>query len=170
LFATRTQTVFGVGPLSPKVFFLGDAPWELDDREGEPFRGEVGDLFDKILTVMGFGREEVYLCTSIKCRPPRNRPPRNEESSNCHGYLERQLELVSPEFLCCLGITAARAILGPEMNLDTIRGRVHEYRGIPVVCTVHPAYLLKNPEAKKECWEDLKLLLRTMGRPIPSKS
>jgi DNA polymerase len=168
LFSTRTQTVFGAGPVGAEVCFVGDAPWADDDREGQPFRGDAGALLDKILTAMGLARTEVYLTTAIKCRPPRNRTPNADECGNCRGHLDRQLELVGPRALCCLGAAAAQTLLNTPANIQALRGTVHDYRGTPVVCTYHPAYVLRNPAAKKDCWEDLKLLLRTLGRPLPA--
>ena len=167
LFSTRTQPVFGVGPESPDVLFLGQAPATDDDACGEPFTGAAGQLFERILSAMGMTRDEVYLTQAIKCRPPRDRQPTAAECGNCRGYLLKQIELVDPKHICCLGTTAARALLETTKPITELRGTVHTFAGRPVVCTLSPEYLLTNAAAKKDCWEDMKLLLRTMGRPVP---
>lgn len=167
LFATRTQTVFGAGPLSADVCFIGDAPGAEDDRTGTPFTGEPGALFDKILTAMGLGRDEVYLMTAVKCRPPGNRPPTETECENCREYLIRQLELMRPRFICCLGLPAARTLLNCTAGMNALRGAVHDLAGTPVVCTHHPAALLQNESLKRDCWEDMKKLMKRIGRPLP---
>lgn len=169
LFATRTQTVFGVGPLSPDVCFVGDAPRADDDRSGRPFTGDDGGLLDKILTAMNLGRAEVYLTTAIKCRPPGNRPPSADECGNCREHLVRQLEKVRPKVICCLGEPAARTLLETNDTLAALRGKVHDYRGTPVVCTYHPAAMLQNEKLKKGCWDDMKLAMATVGRPVGGK-
>ena len=167
LFATRTQPVFGSGPLSPDVLFLGQAPAAADDTCGEPFTGGAGQLFDRILSAMGLARDEVYLAQAIKCRPPKDRPPTATECDNCRPFLLKQIELVNPKFICCLGTTAARTLLGTTQAITELRGTPHTFAGRPVICTLSPEYLLTTPAAKKECWEDMKLLLRTMGRTVP---
>lgn len=167
LFSTRTQTVFGVGPLSPELCFVGEAPGADEDRTGLPFVGAAGQLLTKIITAMGMSRDEVYICNTLKCRPPMNRQPSTQECANCRGFFERQLELVAPKFICCLGATAARNVLNSTLGINRLRGTFHDYQGIPVLCTFHPSYLLRDPTKKKDCWEDMKMLLRKMGRPIP---
>lgn len=170
LAATRTQTVFGVGPVDPDLCFVGEAPGGDEDRLGEPFVGAAGKLLDKIIAACGLKREEVYICNTIKCRPPGNRTPKPEETANCREYFEKQIELVRPKFICALGSTAAQNVLGVSAPMGKLRGRFHSYKGIPVVCTYHPAYLLphRSPDKKKDVWEDMKLLLAKMGRPIPN--
>jgi uracil-DNA glycosylase family 4 len=167
LFSTRTQTVFGAGPLSPELCFVGEAPGAEEDKSGLPFVGPAGQLLTKIIAAMGFTREEVYICNTLKCRPPMNRTPTPRECANCRGFFERQLDLVSPKYICCLGAVAAQNVLESKLSIGKLRGRFYEYRGIPVLCTYHPSYLLRDPSKKKDCWEDMKLLLRRMGRPIP---
>ena len=167
LFATRTQTVFGVGPVDADLCFVGEAPGADEDRLGEPFVGASGQLLNKIIAAMGLTRDEVYICNTLKCRPPMNRVPAKEELANCRGYFDRQLELVRPKFICCLGATAATHVLGKKLALGKMRGTFHDYKGIPVLATFHPAALLRNPEWKKDVWEDMKTLLRRMGRPVP---
>ncbi len=169
LASTRTQTVFGVGPVDAELCLIGEAPGADEDRLGEPFVGAAGQLLNRILAACGFKREEVYICNTIKCRPPGNRKPKPDEAANCRGYLDRQLALVRPKFICCLGGTAAENLLGTTASLGRLRGKFHSYQGIPVLCTYHPAFLLphRQPERKKDVWEDMKLLLHKMGRPIP---
>lgn len=167
LFATRTQPVFGDGPLSPEVLFLGQAPAASDDLCGQPLTGGVGQLFDRILAAMGIKRDEVYLTQSIKCRPPRDRSPTAAESDNCRDYLLRQIELVNPKYVCCLGTAAARTLLGTSKTITELRGTVHTVASRPVVCSLSLEYVFTNAASKKDCWEDMKLLLRTMGRQVP---
>jgi DNA polymerase len=169
LVSTRTQTVFGTGPVDTELCLIGEAPGADEDRTGEPFVGAAGQLLNRILAACGFKREEVYICNIIKCRPPGNRTPRPDEAANCREYLERQLDLVRPKFICCLGGTAAQNLLGTTAPLARLRGKFHSYQGIPVLCTYHPAFLLphRSPGKKKDVWEDMKLLLQRMGRPVP---
>ncbi len=167
LFSTRTQTVFGVGPINPEICFVGEAPGADEDAQGEPFVGRAGQLLDKIILAMGMKREEVYICNTLKCRPPMNRTPLPDERGNCREYFDRQLELVKPQYIVALGLTAAQNLLGATLTLGKLRGQFHQYREIPVLVTYHPAALLRNPNWKKDTWDDMKLLLTTMGRPIP---
>lgn len=166
LASTRTQTVFGVGNPQARLCFLGEAPGADEDRLGEPFVGRAGKLLDKILEACGLQRDEVYILNVLKCRPPGNRNPTPQESTNCRKFLNRQLELIDPEYICCLGAVAAQNLLDTQTAIGRLRGKVHEYRGINVVCTYHPAYLLRNPSAKKHTWDDMKLLMREMGTPV----
>ena len=168
LASTRTQTVFGVGDPRARLCFLGEAPGADEDRLGEPFVGRAGQLLTKIIEACGLRREDVYIGNILKCRPPGNRNPSPTEAANCRRYLERQLELVGPEFICCLGAVAAQNLLGTTAAIGRLRGSVHTYRDAKVVCTYHPAYLLRNPAAKKDTWEDMKLLMREMGLEVPS--
>lgn len=169
LAATRTQTVFGVGPVGAELCFVGEAPGADEDAQGEPFVGAAGQLLNRIIAACGMKREEVYICNIIKCRPPGNRQPLPNEAANCREYLERQLELVQPKFICAMGAVAAQNLLGTTVTIGKLRGRFMEYRGIPVLCTYHPAYLLRSPDKKRDVWEDMKKLLARMGRPVPAK-
>jgi DNA polymerase len=166
---TRTQTVFGVGAVDTDLCFVGEAPGADEDAAGEPFVGPAGQLLNKIISACGMKREEVYICNIIKCRPPGNRLPLADESGNCREYLERQLELIRPRHICALGACAAQNLLGTTLGIGKLRGRFHDYHGIPVLCTYHPAYLLRSPERKKDVWEDMKRLLAKMGRPVPGR-
>jgi DNA polymerase len=160
---TRTQTVFGIGNTDARLCFVGEAPGADEDKQGEPFVGRAGQLLNKIIEACRMKREDVYILNMIKCRPPGNRNPLPEELSNCAGYLERQLALIRPECICCLGAVAAQNLLGTTLSIGKLRGKVHLHRGAKIVCTYHPAYLLRNPAAKKDTWNDMKLLMREMG-------
>ncbi|HYO26241.1 MAG TPA: uracil-DNA glycosylase [Lacipirellulaceae bacterium] len=163
---TRTQTVFGVGDPDARLCFLGEAPGADEDRLGEPFVGRAGQLLNKILEACHLRREDVYILNILKCRPPGNRNPAPDEAAHCRRYLDRQLELIRPEFICCLGAVAVQNLLGTTEAIGKLRGRVLEYKDFKVVATYHPAYLLRNPSAKKYAWDDMKLLMRAMGTPV----
>jgi uracil-DNA glycosylase family 4 len=169
LCSTRTQTVFGVGPLDVDVCFVGEAPGADEDKQGEPFVGAAGQLLNKIIEASGFRRDQVYICNTIKCRPPGNRTPKPEETANCREYFDKQLALVKPKYLVALGGTAAQNMLATTVPIGKLRGKFHDFRGIPLMVTYHPAYLLPHraPHMKGEVWADMKMLLTKMGRPIP---
>ena len=163
----RTQTVFGVGNPTARLCFLGEAPGADEDRQGEPFVGRAGKILtDIIQNGMRLTREDVYILNILKCRPPGNRNPLPEEAGNCRGFLDRQLALIQPEFICCLGAVAAQNLLDTVVPIGRMRGNVYDYQGIKVVCTYHPAYLLRNPAAKKFTWEDIQLLMQEMGLSV----
>jgi DNA polymerase len=164
LAATRTQTVFADGSPTARLVFLGEAPGADEDAQGTPFVGRAGKLLtDMIEQGMKLRRRDVYIMNILKCRPPGNRNPLPHEARNCRPYLLRQIELVNPEFICCLGAVAAQNLLETTQTIGKLRGRFHNWRGIRVLCTYHPAYLLRNPDAKRPTWEDLKLLMEAMG-------
>ena len=174
LASTRTQTVFGVGPLDPEVCFVGEAPGEQEDYQGQPFVGPAGQLLDRIIAACGMKREDVYILNILRCRPPGNRKPTAEEAHNCRAFLDRQLEIVRPRYLCALGATAAQHLLGSSLGIGKLRGRFHDFNGIPVICTYHPSYLLRLEEPEKTnmkrlVWDDMKKLLAEMGRDVPTK-
>jgi uracil-DNA glycosylase len=160
---TRTQTVFGVGnPYSPLVF-CGEAPGADEDRQGEPFVGRAGQLLNDIIVKgMKMRREDVYILNILRCRPPGNRNPLPVEAAACREFLDAQLAIIQPKFICCLGAVAAHNLLGVDTPIGRIRGRVLDYRGIKVVCTYHPAYVLRNPSAKRPVWDDIQMLLAEM--------
>lgn len=170
LCSTRTQTVFSDGEPGAELCFIGEAPGADEDAQGKPFVGAAGQLLNKIIAAMGFKREEVYICNILKCRPPNNRTPLPNEAQNCRPYLDKQLSLVQPKFMVALGGCAAQNLLGTTTPIGKLRGKFHDYNGIPVVVTYHPAYLLphRSPDSKKLVWEDMKMLLTKMGRPIPA--
>ena len=165
LVANRTQTVFGVGNPDAELVFVGEGPGADEDRQGVPFVGRSGQLLtDIIVKGMKMRREDVYICNVVRCRPPWNRNPLPSEASFCRPFLDGTLRTISPKYICCLGAVAAQNLLQTDQSIGKLRGKVHDYRGIEVVCTYHPAYLLRNPTAKRDTWEDIKLLLRRMGR------
>jgi DNA polymerase len=170
LAATRTQTVFGVGPIGAELVFVGEAPGADEDRQGEPFVGAAGQMLNRIIAGCGLKREEIFICNILRCRPPGNRQPKPEEAANCREYLDASIDLVQPKVICCWGAVAAQNLLQTKIGITKLRGRFYEYRGIPVLCTFHPAALLegRSPEKKKDVWEDMKMLLAKLGRPIPS--
>lgn len=167
LATTRTQTVFGVGNPNARLCLFGEAPGADEDKQGEPFVGRSGQLLTDILKACGFTRDEVYILNVIKCRPPSNRTPEPDEVANCRGYFEQQFALIRPEFICCLGAVAARALLDTNAPLGRLRGIAHTWRASTVVVTYHPSYLLRLPHMKRETWSDMKFLLGLMGLPVP---
>jgi uracil-DNA glycosylase family 4 len=170
LAATRTQTVFGTGSPNARLMFIGEAPGADEDRLGMPFVGRAGTLLTDMITKgMGLSRDEVYIANILKSRPPENRPPMPDEVAHCLPYLERQIAIIRPEFLCLLGKTAIFALLETALPMGRLRGKWYRYRGIPTVVTWHPAYLLRNPAAKRETWEDLQLLMEAMGLKGPDR-
>jgi uracil-DNA glycosylase family 4 len=171
LASTRTQTVFGQGEPGVELCFVGEAPGGDEDAQGLPFVGAAGKLLTKIIEACGLKRSEVYICNILKCRPPGNRTPLPDEAANCRGFLERQLDLVGPKFIVALGGCAATNLLNTTQSLGRLRGRFLDYKGIPVMVTYHPAYLLphRSPEKKRDVWEDMKMLMAKMGREIPQK-
>jgi DNA polymerase len=164
---SRTQTVFGVGNSRARLCFLGEAPGADEDRQGEPFVGRAGQLLNKIIEACTLSRGDVYILNILKCRPPGNRNPEPQEAENCRPFLDRQLALIRPEFICCLGAVAAHNLLQTDTPIGRMRGKFYDYRGIRVMCTYHPAYLLRNPSAKRQTWEDMQMLMAEMGIELP---
>jgi DNA polymerase len=161
---TRTQTVFGSGNPHAKLVFCGEAPGADEDKQGKPFVGRAGQLLTDIIEKgMKIRREDVYILNILRCRPPGNRNPSPFEAANCREYLERQLQIIQPEFICCLGTIAAQNLLQTDTSIGRLRGIIHDLDGIKVLCTYHPAYLLRNPEAKRYVWDDIQILMREMG-------
>jgi DNA polymerase len=162
---TRTQTVFGAGNPYARLIFCGEAPGADEDRLGEPFVGRAGQLLtDIIVKGMKMRRQDVYILNILRCRPPGNRNPLPIEAANCREHLERQLAIIQPEFICCLGAVAAQNLLGTEETIGRLRGRILDFHGIKVVCTYHPAYLLRNPPAKRAVWDDIQMLMAEMKK------
>ena len=168
LFSSRTAPVFGTGPLDAEVAFVGAAPGAAEDAQGEPFVGTGGQLLSRIIAACGFTRENVYLFNVIKCRPPKNRNPTRTECENCRVHFRRQYDVVQPKHLVALGEFTARLLTGRRDALAALRGQLLEYRGVPLVCTHHPDDIEKDKtgKLKPETWEDMKLLLQKMGRPV----
>ncbi|MBQ2851176.1 MAG: uracil-DNA glycosylase [Thermoguttaceae bacterium] len=170
LASSRTQTVFGSGNPTSELVFVGEGPGADEDAQGLPFVGRSGKLLtDMIEKGMGVPRDSVFICNVVRCRPPQNRNPRPDEAAACRPFLDATLDVVRPKFICCLGSIAAKNLLGVDVPIGRLRGKVHDYRGMKVICTYHPAYLLRNPPAKKDAWADLQLLMREMGLPTPTK-
>lgn len=161
---TRTTVVFGEGSRRPRLMVVGEAPGADEDATGRPFVGRAGQLLTRMLAAIGLAREDVYIGNVLKCRPPDNRPPRPDEVAACRPYLLEQIRLLEPALVLVLGNHAARAVLGTDRGIGSIRGRVTvSPDGIRVLPTFHPAYLLRNPAAKREAWEDLQMVERLLG-------
>lgn len=157
---TRTKLVFGVGNPDARIVFVGEGPGKDEDIQGEPFVGRAGQLLTDIITKgMKMQREDVYICNVVKCRPPENRNPEPDEVDACEGFLIKQLEIIKPEVIVGLGTFAAHTLLKTELPISQLRGRFHDYHGTKLMPTFHPAYLLRNPEKKKEVWEDIKMVM-----------
>jgi DNA polymerase len=163
LHSTRSNTVFGVGDEAADWMFIGEAPGADEDAQGEPFVGRSGQLLTSMIAALGYTRAQVFIANILKCRPPDNRDPQPEEVGHCLPYLARQVALVQPKIIVCVGRIAAQNLLGVDTPIGKLRGSVHRFRdsGIPVVVTYHPSYLLRSPSQKKVAWDDLKLARRT---------
>ncbi len=170
LASTRQNTVFGVGNPNARLVFYGEAPGADEDKQGEPFVGRAGKLLNKIIEAMGLTRDEIYILNTIKCRPPGNRNPTPEEQQNCAGFLQRQLEIIQPEYIVCLGAIASHSFLECKTPIGKMRGQFFDKNGIKVLCTFHPAYLLRDPRRKRDVWDDIQFLMKDMGLKIPKTS
>lgn len=177
LVKSRTQVVFGVGNPEAELMFVGEAPGEDEDKKGEPFVGKAGQLLTKIIETMGFPRSDVYIANVLKCRPdmppgmPGNRKPRSEEMQTCLPYLREQIDIIQPKVIVALGATAMEGLLGATDSMSRLRGRWHDFQGIPLMATYHPAYLLRNQSLseKRKVWEDMLMVLEKLGHPITEK-
>jgi DNA polymerase len=156
--ATRNKFVYGVGNPDADILFIGEAPGADEDRLGEPFVGRAGKLLDKILAAIGFTRDDVYIANILKCRPPGNRDPQPEEMEQCFPYLREQIALIKPKLICALGRVAAQALLETTTPLGKLRGKWHDYHGVPLLVTYHPAALLRFQQYKRGTWEDMQAL------------
>jgi DNA polymerase len=159
----RTQTVFGEGNPAARFAFFGEAPGADEDRLGRPFVGRAGQLLDKMVQACKLQREDIYLLNTVKCRPPENRNPEPSELENCREYYEQQLQILRPEYIVCLGAISAHSLLKTKLSIGRLRQRFHQYHESKVLVIYHPAYLLRNPEAKKAAWADLQMLMRDAG-------
>jgi len=157
---TRRNLVFGDGNPSARIVFVGEAPGADEDEQGLPFVGRAGQLLTKIIEAMGLKRKDVYICNILKCRPPGNRNPLPNEIGLCEPFLKKQLQVISPQVICALGTFAAQTLLKTDIPITALRGRFHSYEGIKLMPTYHPAYLLRNPSAKKLVWEDIQMIMR----------
>lgn len=158
LWEGRDKFVFGTGNPSADVVVIGEAPGADENRQGEPFVGAAGKLLTKILEAINFGRDDVYICNILKSRPPGNRTPERDEIEACIPYLYKQIELIKPRFILAAGLTAAKSLLQTNLRMKDLRGSVHDWHGISVIVTYHPAALLRNPQWKRPTWEDVQLL------------
>jgi uracil-DNA glycosylase family 4 len=158
----RKTVVFGEGYPKADVMFVGEGPGAEEDRTGRPFVGQAGKLLDRMIFAMGLEREEVYIANVVKCRPPGNRDPKDDEVAACAAFLDRQIELIAPKVIVALGKPASRRLTGTNKPMGALRGRWSSYRGVPLMPTFHSAYLLRNPKAKRDVWEDIKLVMRRL--------
>ncbi|MFA5069221.1 MAG: uracil-DNA glycosylase [Candidatus Omnitrophota bacterium] len=153
---SRRNIVFGEGSYDARLMFIGEAPGLQEDIQARPFVGKAGVLLSKIIEAIGMRREDVYIANCLKCRPPQNRNPLPEEIMACNEFFLRQIDIIRPIVICCLGKFAAQTILASQEPISRLRGRVYEMKGMKVLCTFHPAYLLRNPQDKRLVWEDMK--------------
>jgi uracil-DNA glycosylase family 4 len=164
LHQTRTQTVFGVGDENADWMLIGEAPGAEEDRLGDPFVGQAGKLLDNMLASLGMNRREnVYIANVLKCRPPGNRNPEPEEVAKCSPFLQKQIGLIRPKLIVAMGRFAAQTLLATDASIASLRGKVHQYQGVPLIVTYHPAYLLRNLPDKAKAWEDLVFARKTMA-------
>jgi uracil-DNA glycosylase len=166
---TRTNLVFGIGNPHARLVFVGEAPGRDEDLQGEPFVGEAGQLLTKIINAMGFQRSEIYICNVLKCRPPNNRNPLPSEIEQCHPFMLRQVKSIGPEVVVALGTFAAQTLLQTKEPISKLRGRFHDYHGIPLMPTFHPAFLLRNASMKREVWEDMQQVMKLLGKEASQK-
>jgi uracil-DNA glycosylase len=163
LHKARTQIVFGVGNPKAQLVFVGEGPGRDEDEQGEPFVGRAGKLLTQMIEAMNLRREDVYICNVVKCRPPENRLPEKDEIATCSPYLYRQLGVIAPKVICCLGACSAQTLLETTQGISRFRGEWFDYRGAKLIATYHPAYLLRNPAAKGEVWKDLQKVMAVLG-------
>jgi uracil-DNA glycosylase family 4 len=163
----RNKIVFGVGDHKAELVFVGEGPGRDEDLQGEPFVGRAGKLLTQMIEAMGLRREKVYICNVVKCRPPENRTPEKDEMAMCSQFLLRQLGVIKPKAIVCLGNVAAQALLGPAIGVSRARGQWFDFAGARLMPTYHPAYLLRNPAAKSIVWADLQLVMGFLGLPLP---
>jgi len=167
LYKGRKNLVFGEGSPVAKLVFVGEGPGYDEDLAGRPFVGKAGKLLTKIIeNGMGLTRDEVYICNVVKCHPPKNRDPEKDEIEACVPFLKKQLQIISPEVICCLGRVACQALFGGDFKISHERGKWRSYGDIPLMPTFHPAYLLRNPSAKKQVWEDVKMIMQRIGLEV----
>ena len=166
LHKARRNIVFGVGSPGAELVFVGEGPGHDEDVQGEPFVGRAGKLLTQMIEAMGLRRPDVYICNVVKCRPPENRLPEKDEIATCSPYLIRQLDVIKPKVICCLGACAAQTLLHTTQGISRYRGEWFDYRGARLIATYHPAYLLRNPPAKSEVWKDLQKIMAVLGLPL----
>ncbi|MBC8017578.1 MAG: uracil-DNA glycosylase [Verrucomicrobia bacterium] len=172
---TRKNLVFGVGNPQARLVFVGEGPGAEEDLKGEPFVGEAGQVLNRIITAMGLKREDVYICNVVKCRPPGNRDPETDEIAACSPFLLRQIQSIKPELIVALGTLAAQTLLGTKESILKLRGKFHDFHGIPLMPTFHPSFLLHKQsegsmESFWEVWDDMTQVLRLLKLPVPDKN
>ena len=160
---TRSQTVFGTGSKTADWMVIGEAPGQTEDEQGKPFVGKAGQLLTEMLRAVGLEREEVFITNILKCRPPGNRDPKPDEVASCSGYLRQQRELIKPKIILAVGSISAQTLLKTDAPIGKLRGKVHDWDGIPLVVVYHPAYLLRSLLEKRKAWQDLQLALQTVN-------
>ena len=168
LHSTRTNIVFGVGNPKAELMFIGEAPGADEDLKAEPFVGRAGQLLTKMIAAMGFSRSDVYIANIIKCRPPDNRYPEDDEVEQCIPFLKQQIAVIKPKIIVSLGNLATQRLLQTKVGITVLHGTMQEFEGIPMMPTYHPAFLLRNPNMKKPCWEDLQKVMEFLGKPLPT--
>ena len=159
----RTHLVFGSGNPDARLMLVGEAPGEEEDLQGQPFVGKAGQLLTRILKAMGLERNDVYIANILKCRPPQNRNPQPDEIETCQPFLRKQVEIIHPKVVCALGTFAAQTLLQTDEKISRLRGRFHDYYGVKLMPTYHPAYLLRNPQDKRLVWEDMRLIMKELS-------
>jgi len=159
----RTNIVFGVGSMKAELVFVGEGPGHDEDLKGEPFVGRAGKLLTQMIESMGLRRQDVYICNVVKCRPPENRLPEKDEITTCSLFLFRQIDVIRPKVICCLGSCASQTLLQTTQGISRFRGEWFDFRGSKLIATYHPAYLLRNPNAKGEVWKDLQKVMSVLG-------
>lgn len=165
----RNSIVFGVGNPKARLVFIGEGPGADEDAQGIPFVGRAGQLLTQMIEAMGLKRDDVYICNVVKCRPPENRTPEPDEIETCSPYLLRQLEVIQPQVIVCLGAVAAKTLLGTNASMGKLRQQWFEFRSAKLLATYHPAYCLRNPPSKADVWKDLQMAMVELGLPIPQK-
>ncbi len=165
----RTHIVFADGNPKAELVFVGEGPGHDEDVQGVPFVGRAGQLLTQMIEAMGLKRQQVYICNVVKCRPPDNRTPEPNEIATCSPFLVRQLEVIRPKVIVGLGAVAVKTLLASNVSITKIRGQWHEFRGMPLMPTYHPAYLLRNPPAKPDAWKDLQMVMKELGLALPGK-
>ncbi len=165
----RNKIVYGDGNPKAQIVFVGEGPGADEDKQGLPFVGRAGKLLTQMIEAMGLQRQDVYICNVVKCRPPENRPPEPDEVATCSPFLMRQIDVIAPKVIVCLGAVAAKTLLNTTRGISQFRGEWLEWRGHKLMATYHPAYLLRNPPAKSEVWKDLQKVMAEVGLPLPKK-
>jgi DNA polymerase len=163
---TRSRIVFGSGDPNARLMFVGEGPGYEEDQSGQPFVGAAGQLLTRIIEAMKLSRDQVYICNIIKCRPPQNRNPAPDEIETCSPFVLRQIEAIHPQIICALGTFAAQTLLKTDLSIGRLRGKFHALNDIQVMPTYHPAFLLRNPQKKREVWEDIQKIMQALGIPV----